>query len=103
MVHRSTAMDILQGELMKIFVKSSKYKRIARADESENRHVFFFDWKQLSAEEAEALAKKASIENPGKIYYVRYNDEMNPISDTYWLEGISYSTYKNALKAQKSL
>ena len=86
---------------MKIFVKSSKYKRIARTDESDQK--LYFDWKQLSAEEAEALAKKTSIENPGKIYYVRYNDEMNPISDTYWLEGISYSTYKDALKAQKSL
>ena len=57
-------------------------------------------WKQLSAEEAEALAKKTSIENPGIIYYVRYNDEMNSISDTYWLEGISYSTYRDALEAQ---
>ena len=86
---------------MKIFIKSSKYKRIVRTDESDKK--LYFDWKQLSAEEAEALAKKASIENPGKIYYVRYNDEMNPISDTYWLEGVSYSTYRDALKAQKSL
>ena len=86
---------------MKIFVKSSKYKRIVRTDESDKK--LYFDWKQLSAEEAEALAKKASIENPGKIYYVRYNDEMNPISDTYWLEGVSYSTYRDALKAQKAL
>lgn len=85
---------------MKIFVKSSKYKRIVRADESDKRLIF--DWKQLSAEEAEALAKKASIENPGVIYYVRYNDEMNPVSDTYWLEGVSYPTYSDALKAQKS-
>ena len=66
MVHRSTAMDILQGELMKIFVKSSKYKRIARTDESDKK--LYFDWKHLSAEEAEALAKKTSIENPGIIY-----------------------------------
>ena len=49
---------------MKIFIKSSKYKRIARTDESDKK--LYFDWKQLSAEEAEALAKKASIENPGK-------------------------------------
>lgn len=48
---------------MKIFIKSSKYKRIARTDESDKK--LYFDWKQLSAEEAEALAKKASIENPG--------------------------------------
>lgn len=41
--------------------------------------------------------------NPGIIYYVRYNDEMDPISDTYWLEGISYSTYRDALEAQQSL
>lgn len=86
---------------MKIFIKSSKYKRIARTDESDEK--LYFDWKQLSAEEAEALAKKKSIENPGIIYYVRYNDEMNPISDTYWLEGISYSTYRDALEAQQSL
>lgn len=86
---------------MKIFIKSSKYKRIARTDESDKK--LYFDWKQLSAEEAEALAKKTSIENPGIIYYVRYNDEMNPISDTYWLEGVSYSTYREALKVQKAL
>lgn len=86
---------------MKIFIKSSKYKRIVRTDESDKK--LYFDWKQLSAEEAEALAKKTSIENPGIIYYVRYNDEMNPISDTYWLEGVSYSTYREALKAQQSL
>ncbi len=85
---------------MKIFIKSSKYKRIVRTDESDKK--LYFDWKQLSAEEAEALAKKTSIENPGIIYYVRYNDEMNPISDTYWLEGISYSTYRDALEAQQS-
>lgn len=51
---------------MKIFIKSSKYKRIARTDESDKK--LYFDWKQLSAEEAEALAKKKSIENPGIIY-----------------------------------
>ncbi len=88
---------------MKLYIKSSKYKRIARTDESDNRHVFFYDWKQISAEEAEALAKQASIENPEKIYYVKYNDNMNPISDIYWVAGVSYSTYKDALKAQKSL
>lgn len=88
---------------MKIFVKSSKYKRIVTTDESDNKHMLFFDWKQMSAEEAEALAKKTSIKNPGKIYYVRYNDETNPVSDTYWLEGISYSSYRDALKAQESL
>ena len=87
---------------MKIYIKSSAYKRIARTDEFDNGHVLHGDWKKMSDEEAEELAKQASIENPGKIYYVQYDDIMNPSSDIYWVDGISYTSYEDALDASRT-
>lgn len=78
---------------MKIYIKSSAYKRIARTDEFDNGYVMHGDWKKISDEEAEELAKQASIENPGKIYYVQYDDIMNPSSDIKWINGEAYDTH----------
>lgn len=87
---------------MKSYIKSSTaYKRIARTDEFDNGHVLHGDWMKMSDEEAEELAKQASIENPGKIYYVKYDDLMNGASDIKWVNGKSYDTYKDALDASR--
>jgi len=79
---------------MKIYIKSSTYKRIARTDEFDNGHILHGDWVKISDEEAEKLAQKKSNEDPGRIYYVQYDDIMNPSSDIYWVNGVSYNTYK---------
>ena len=86
---------------MKLYIKSSNYKRIARTDEFDNGHVFHNDWLKISDEEAENLAQKKSELDPGRIYYVQYDDIMNPSSDTYWVNGTSYKTYSEALSAYR--
>lgn len=87
---------------MKIYIKSSTYKRIARTDEFDNGRVLHGDWVKISDEEAENLAKEKSLENPGKIFYVQYDDIMNPSSDYCWVDGINYTSYEDALKAHKN-
>lgn len=87
---------------MKIYIKSSAYKRIARADEFDNGSVMHSDWKKISDEEAEDVAKEKSLADPNKIYYVQYDDIMNPSSDIYWVNGISYISYNDALDASKA-
>ena len=56
---------------------------------------------KISDEEAENLAQKKSELDPGRIYYVQYDDIMNPSSDTYWVNGTSYKTYSEALSAYR--
>ncbi len=87
---------------MKIYVKSSKYKRIARAEEFDNGHVFHNDWLKISDEEAEKLAQQKSHDYPGSICYVQYDDIMNPSSDIYWVDGVDYPDYDTALAAHKN-
>lgn len=75
----------------KILSEGTLYKRIARYGEFDNGKVIHNDWKKLTDEEAENLAKEASIENPGNVYYVAYDNIMNPSSDLYWQNGQSYN------------
>ena len=86
---------------MKIYVKSSKYKRIARTEEFDNGRVLHNDWLEISDEEAEQIAQKKSEEDPGSIYYVQYDDIMNPSSDIYWYNGASYGNYNEAQTAYR--
>ena len=67
--------------------EGTAYKRIASTSEFDNGHVIFNDWVKISDEEAEELAKQKSIENPNKIYYVKYDNIMNPCSDIKWKNG----------------
>lgn len=87
---------------MKIYIRSSAYKRVARTDEFDNGSVMHGDWKKISDEEAEDVAKEKSLADPNKIYYVQYDDIMNPSSDIYWVNGISYISYNDALDAIKA-
>ena len=82
---------------MKIYVKSSKYKRIARTEEFDNGHVLHDDWLKISDEEAESLAQQKSQDYPGSIFYVQYDDIMNPSSDIKWVNGKSFTSYQDAL------
>ena len=65
-------------------------KRIARYNEFDNGYVLF-DYKKMTDEEAEQKAKEASEKDPYDVYYVEYDDVMNPRSDLSWINGISYN------------
>jgi hypothetical protein len=87
---------------MKIYVKAStRKKRIARIGEFDNGRVFHGDWKEMTDEEAESKAKEASQQNPGEVFYVQYDDIMNPSSDIYWVNGADYRSYQDALRMSK--
>lgn len=62
-------------------------KRIACTTEFDNGYVLHNDYFRASSAEAEEKAKQASIENPGKVFYVKYDDIMNPCSDVKWKNG----------------
>ena len=62
-------------------------KRIARVDEFDNGHVIHNDWTRMSSQEAEEKARQMSIENPDKVYYVKYDNIMEPCSDIKWKNG----------------
>lgn len=66
-------------------------KRIARYGEFDNGYVLHNDWREMSDEEAEELAKQASIKDPTDVYYVQYDDIMNPSNDIRWYKGKSYT------------
>lgn len=87
---------------MKIYIKSSTYKRIARVEEFDNGRVLHNDWLKISDEEAEKLAQEKSNEIPGSIFYVQYDDIMNPSSAFYWVDGVSYDNYDDALAAHRN-
>lgn len=56
----------------------------------DNGHVLHGDWKKMSNEEAELLAKQYSENDPENIYYVHYDDIMDPASDYVWYQGEPY-------------
>lgn len=66
-------------------------KRIARYGEFDNGYVLHNNWREMSDEEAEELAKQASIKDPTDVYYVQYDDIMNPSNDIRWYKGKSYT------------
>lgn len=66
------------------------YKRIAYTEEYDNPHLLRGDWSRMSDDEAEDLAKQTSIDDPHHIYYVQYDDVMNPSSDIRWIAGEAY-------------
>lgn len=88
--------DKLLGRVDRIKTEESKEiitergKRIARYREFDNGHILH-QWDEMSNEEAEEKAKQASIENPDEVYYVAYDDVMNPRSDISWYRGNQYT------------
>lgn len=88
--------DKLLGRVDRIKTEESKEiitergKRIARYREFDNGRVLH-QWDEMSNEEAEEKAKQASIENPNDVYYVAYDDIMNPRSDISWYRGNQYT------------
>lgn len=75
----------------KKLTEGTAYKRIARYNEFDNGYVIHNDWKKISDEEAEELAKQASIEDPTDVYYVQFDDIMNSSNDNRWYKGELYT------------
>lgn len=60
--------------------ESTSEKRISKYKESDGS-VLRGGWKEIPDEEAEELAKQASIDDPTDVYYVEYNDIMDSSSN----------------------
>ena len=67
--------------------------RIARYNEFDNGKVLF-NYDRMTIEDAEKLAKQKSIKDPTDIYYVKFDDIMNPTTDICWYQGKSYPSDK---------
>ena len=85
----------------KKLTEGTAYKRIARYNEFDNGHVLHNDWQDISDEEAEELAKQASIEDPTDIYYVQFDDIMNSSNDNRWYKGELYTVNEIRDKLRK--
>lgn len=86
--------------MKRLILNSTKLCRIARTDEFDNGKVLH-NWERMDIDEAEELAKEYSLNDSNKIFYVRYDDIMNPSSDIYWVGGNSYDSYQEALQASR--
>lgn len=64
-------------------------KRIACFEEFDNGHVLR-SYEKMSVADSEERARKASINDPENVYYVSYDNIMEPCSDLYWFQGKSY-------------
>ena len=73
-------------KLNEAFNVDTVQKRIARHNEFDNGHVLH-NYEKMTSAEAEEKARLASIENPDDIYYVSYDNIMNPSSDIKWKNG----------------
>ena len=67
-------------------------KRIAKEGSTDNYHILR-NWKKMTDDEAEAAAKQASLDDPEGVYYVAYDDVMNPSSEYRWKNGVKKSIY----------
>jgi len=67
-------------------------KRIVKEDSADNYHVLR-NWKRMTDDEAEDAAKQASLDDPEGVYYVAYDDVMNPSSEYRWKNGVKKSIY----------
>ena len=76
-------------------------KRIAYTTEFDNGHVIHNDYFRSSSAEAEERAKQASIKDPNKVFYVQYDDIMNPSSDFVWVNGKQYDSSQVIIRGGK--
>lgn len=84
--------------MKRLILNNTKLCRIAKVNEFDNGRVFH-NWDKMSSDCAETLAAQASIDDPNNIYYVAYDDVMNPSSDIFWVRGESFDNYSDALEA----
>jgi hypothetical protein len=91
-IEMSTFSD--KNDVTSCTIKASyEGKRTCRIDHYgafDNGHVLHGDWKKMSNEEAELLAKQYSENDPENIYYVHYDNIMDPASDYVWYQGEPY-------------
>jgi hypothetical protein len=66
-------------------------KRIACFEEFDNGHVLR-SYEKMSVADSEERARKTSIKDPENVYYVSYDNIMEPGSDLYWFQGKSYDS-----------
>ena len=66
-------------------------KRIACFEEFDNGHVLR-SYEKMSVADSEERARKASINDPENVYYVAYDNIMEPSSDLYWFQSKSYDS-----------
>lgn len=76
-----------EGRKCESFDFDKVQKRIACTDEFDNGKVMHDDYFNSTSDEAEEKAKKMSLDNPDKTFYVKYDDVMNPCSDIKWKNG----------------
>lgn len=67
--------------------EGSGRKRVARL--GEDSHILY-DYKEMTDNEAEDLARKASLENPDDVFYVVHEDDANTSSSFRWINGRAY-------------
>lgn len=77
--------------MKRIIKATTKLKRISSYNEFDNGHVLH-NWVEMTDEEAEEAARKASLKDPTNVYYVAYDDLMDSSSDICWINGKSYSS-----------
>lgn len=61
-------------------------KRVAKYNEFDNGKVIH-SWSDMSDEEAEEQARQASLKDDKDVYYVQYDNVMNPTSKYVWYKG----------------
>ena len=64
-------------------------KRVAKYNEFDNGKVIH-SWSDMSDEEAEEQARQASLKDDKDVYYVQYDNVMNPTSKYVWYKGERY-------------
>lgn len=67
----------------------------------DNGHILH-SYEKDTLKNAEEKARQASIEDPNDIYYVHFDDVMNPSSDYRWYRGDRYKYYDPKLDKIKS-
>lgn len=75
------------NSLAEAFDADKVQKRIARVNEFDNGYVIHNDYFKATSAEAEEMAKQKSIENPDEVFYVKYDNIMEPCSDIKWKNG----------------
>ena len=94
----SELMDMIKNrKINEAFDVDKVAKRIARHNEFDNGYVLH-DYERMTSAEAEEKARLASIENPDDIFYVSYDNIMEPCSDIKWKNGkkLSEASYGGA-------
>ena len=74
--------------------------RIARWDEFDNGRVIWH-YEKMDSQEAEELARQKSLKYPEDIFYVKYDDIMNPTSGYLWKNGKRYNSYEEITESKK--